>query len=82
MALSVSIAGKPAVACDDVVLFDNGVPIAMAANRGGVVVFADALRDSEDLAQLLAQVGIKPVKIQTADFTIEGSMSDRSCMLQ
>lgn len=74
MHLSVSVNGGDQVPAEDIVIFDQGVPIAAAIIHGNVVIFADSVRDRSDLLGILAELGVNLEPPKTADFAIRGSL--------
>jgi len=56
--LTVSRDGEEPTAVKSVVLYDNGVPIAAAVENGGSVIWADSIRDPQDLLGLLQGLGV------------------------
>jgi len=59
MSLSVSINGGDRVPATDVVLYDDGIAIAGALMHGNIVFYADSVRDPQDLAGILDELGIR-----------------------
>lgn len=74
MALSVSVNGGDRVPATDVVLFDNGIPIAAATQHGSVVVFADSIRDRDDLVGILKDLGTFSEPARDSGIKITGTM--------
>lgn len=72
--LSVSVDGGDRVAARNVILFDDGVPIAGALQSGDIVIYADAVRDYRDLIDMLDRLGIRIAPAQKSNFVIQGSM--------
>jgi hypothetical protein len=73
MALSVSVDGGDRVPAASVVLFDEGTPIAAAVQHGNIVIYADSVRDREDLVKILDQLGIRAAPAIASGLVIKGT---------
>ena len=74
MALSVSVNGGDRVPAKDVVLFDDGVPIAAAMEHGNTVIYADSVRDYEDIIGMLDMIGVRIAPARKSDYVLRGAM--------
>ena len=74
MALSVSVNGGDRVPADDLVLYDEGIPIAAAMNHGNIVIYADSVRDRRDLVNILELLGIKTEPATASKLIIRGNL--------
>lgn len=74
MSLSVSVNGGDRVPARHVVLFDDGIPIAAAMQHGNIVIFADSVRDYEDIINILDAIGVKIAPARRSDVVIKGSL--------
>ena len=74
MALAVSVNGGDRVPVTDVVLYDEGSPIAAAMNHGSVVIYADSIRDPRDLSSILDSLGISAIPAKSSGLTIKGTL--------
>jgi hypothetical protein len=66
--LRVSINGGTPVPAESVVLYNSLsgqelVPLALAMDHGGVVFYADSVRDSSEFIAALGHLGIVPTKL-------------------
>jgi len=74
MALFVSVNGGDRVSAQDVVLYDEGTPIAAAMMHGNIVFYADSVRDTLDLIKILQSLGIDQPIAKAANIEIRGSV--------
>ena len=74
MALSVSVNGGDRVPAKDVVIFDDGVPIAAAMEHGNIVIYADSVRDYADMLGILDTLGVRIAPARKSDYKLHGSM--------
>lgn len=70
MSLSISVNGGDRVPARDVILFDDGVPIAGAMQHGNIIVYADSVRDYTDFVGMLDTLGIAIAPAKKADIRL------------
>lgn len=71
--LQVSLDGRKPVPVNSVIIYDDGIPAALAQNAGGVVLFADSIRDTE-FPTLLKNLGVPPARLHQYGGTIKGKL--------
>jgi len=71
--LTVSIDGQAPTKVKNVVLYDNGIPIACAIENSGSVMWADSVREPADLQNMLSSIGItvKPLHSFSGSVTVD-----------
>lgn len=74
MALSVSVNGGDRVPARDVVLFDDGVPIAGAMEHGNIIIYADSVRDYDDFIIMLNRLGVSIAPARKSGMSLQGNM--------
>ena len=55
--LTLSIDGGPQLPAEGVVIFQNGIPVAVAKAHGEVVIYVDAAREPQELTMMLSSMG-------------------------
>jgi len=63
--LKVSLNCRTPEPVEQVIIYDDDVPVAAANQHGEVVYYCDAARDKSDLEELLARLGIKHKQLPT-----------------
>ena len=74
MSLSVSVNGGDRVPAKDVILYDDGIPIAGAMEHGNIVIYADCVRDYHDFIQMLNTLGVRLAPARKANIKLHGAM--------
>jgi len=72
MSLSVSVNGGDRVPATDVVIFDDGVPIAGAMQHGDMLIYADSVRDRRDFLEMLQELAVNIPPATPANIKLVG----------
>lgn len=74
MALAISINGGDITPITDVVLYDETTPIAAAISHGSIVIYADSIRDPNELGTMLESLGVTTVQARPSGVVIKGNV--------
>ena len=72
--LTISIDGGSPVPVNGIVVFQNGVPIAVVKTHDNVVVYADAAREPHEVQMLVSSMGFKQQPVHRLIGKLEGSL--------